>query len=766
MRAADMGRIAFLLPLCTSFLVAVLLAMAPQMLELYVDLMAEPRLVHILAAVLALAGLLLVLQATYIALARGPIDTIYNDRNRGHNFIVDGRMHNWRDFYSFSFVVLPPVLGLIFGVASAWSNLRDRLDSAKSIAGVLGLDDTYSGLGRWATVSFNDAWLLGLAGLLGVAAIVGVPIVVHRNRFNPRFFTHFHVLLALVFAGAVVVPILAPLWAFDFGRAIGPLAMSLIVIILIYSFVAGCSLIFSRTGIPVLVLVVCWAVFAAWLADVPRTDTTVVNRTVEAAFRDWLSARRADVEAHWKSSRQFPVLIFASQGGGIYAASQSGLMFGRLQDRSPGFADKVFAISGVSGGSVGSSIFSALLQTTCADGGRTCTAAPGPRFGFERVIRDVVEADHLTPVAGTLFPDLVRTVIPDSVLRDTSVYNLNRAGALALSFERTFESASGIVPAMASAPAKCAIVKGTSAAAGPSLAKCYDEHWRVDRAAPALVLNTTSVESGYRTAFAPFNLQSARDGTLFAISDIGNPRSHKSHSIIEAAIASARFPGILSSMPLFSDDGRVNLVDGGYSDSSGSTTAVAIYNAIENFIDAEKGWDGRPLRGRIDLRVVLLVDAAHDQPSYNFGSEKISPLAEAAVPLTTVLKVRDTLATVAVTRARSRFAADPDHKPEEHNWKIQLVKLDHKTFRLPLAWKLSKFSIDLVALQIGKPELCREEPFGGRAELVATMEIIRNNSCVLKRIEELVQRRNLRPITYESVGVQPDSIIRLGGTRP
>ncbi|WP_340671948.1 hypothetical protein [Bradyrhizobium ottawaense] len=89
------------------------------------------------------------------------------------------------------------------------------------------------------------------------------------------------------------------------------------------------------------------------------------------SFRDWLRQKPRLAEA--ERLGEYPVFIVAAQGGGIYAANNAARFLARMQDLCPAFRQHLFAISGVSGGSVGSAIFAAALH---ADNAPLDTTAP------------------------------------------------------------------------------------------------------------------------------------------------------------------------------------------------------------------------------------------------------------------------------------------------------------------------------------------------------------------------------------------------------
>ncbi|MFX7866411.1 hypothetical protein ABTK37_20655, partial [Acinetobacter baumannii] len=60
--------------------------------------------------------------------------------------------------------------------------------------------------------------------------------------------------------------------------------------------------------------------------------------------------------------QKFPLYVVAAEGGGIYAATHAASFLAEIQDMCPGFSHHLFAISGVSGGSVGAAVFNALTR--------------------------------------------------------------------------------------------------------------------------------------------------------------------------------------------------------------------------------------------------------------------------------------------------------------------------------------------------------------------------------------------------------------------
>ncbi|HXT62716.1 MAG TPA: hypothetical protein VN696_06735, partial [Pyrinomonadaceae bacterium] len=84
-----------------------------------------------------------------------------------------------------------------------------------------------------------------------------------------------------------------------------------------------------------------------------------VPQDFDAAFAAWWAAR-ADKADY--TDRPYPVFIITAEGGGITTAYFTAMVLTAIQDRAPAFAQHVFAISGVSGGSIGSAVYAGLAK--------------------------------------------------------------------------------------------------------------------------------------------------------------------------------------------------------------------------------------------------------------------------------------------------------------------------------------------------------------------------------------------------------------------
>lgn len=226
-----------------------------------------------------------------------------------------------------------------------------------------------------------------------------------------------------------------------------------------------------------------------------------------------------------------PFIVVASEGGGIRAAYWTAAILAGLQDGDANFASRVYAISSVSGGSLGAATFDALLTSKRSGGYRAQAAA-------------ILGNDFLAPpLARLLYTDLVQRFIP------YGVSFLDRGGALEQAW----------IAAFAAQKLDC-------------FDEAFDAFWVKHPALPRLFLNSTWVEQGSRVVLSyavPTPSDDVIDGDTLA-----------SFTLAGAVHASARFPYI---SPPLTVPGKErtwgHLVDGGYFENSGAVTAKEIIDA-------------------------------------------------------------------------------------------------------------------------------------------------------------------------------------------
>ena len=84
-------------------------------------------------------------------------------------------------------------------------------------------------------------------------------------------------------------------------------------------------------------------------------------------FVAWLRSRN-DLADYREKNRPYPVIIAASEGGGIYAAAHAYLALSGMRDTCPNFAQHLFATVGISGGAIGNLLYAAASAEKSANG--------------------------------------------------------------------------------------------------------------------------------------------------------------------------------------------------------------------------------------------------------------------------------------------------------------------------------------------------------------------------------------------------------------
>lgn len=641
---------------------------------------------------------------------------------------------------------------------------------------VVGAPAAGNGLHSWAMISVVISWVLA-TGLL-------VALVLYHYRDNAGLKWILYGAVGSLALIGLLVSWFPPDIIVTLYRLIGPLASLAFALLFLISILVILGVLSQRSGFPALTLVLlallgsvlvpipiewtaallsilCFAIFfvavvarfgaVAWVAIILALTGAInfaklhglreVNLrqsagapVLQAQFDAWLdhtknaapasdpaggvdaAAPASCAAANSNPAKPYPVFIIAVEGGGIYAASAASMFLARLQDRDPCFAQHVFAISAVSGGAIGATIFQAVEQSPQAPtaapnsdpSARGCVP-PGSALGrnpaasaLEMEVCAIIQDDHFSPLVASIFPELL------------GFTRSGRAQELAESFDDS--------------------VKHRNPDAGKILDETFDEFaadWSKNSKAPALVLNSTWVETGFRAAFAPFPLH-AIDGSLYSFVDQNMP-DDVNLTVLKAALVSARFPAVLPPYTLLIRknspagtsagkpiDGsadpngtvRWNFVDGGYSDTSGAATALALYEALEPAAKARN----------VALRVILLTSS---DPRLEPDDINGTAFADTLGPINAMLSVRDGLGNEAVARACDgilgagvtgpRSESKCAESAGQSDSPLQIVGIEDQTYGLSLGWKISQTTFGVVSWMLGEPEFARAEVCKGQS---------------------------------------------------
>ncbi|ADP70602.1 hypothetical protein Rvan_1341 [Rhodomicrobium vannielii ATCC 17100] len=723
---------AYITPILIGLASAWLFAFVPQMQEIYLALIERPDIARGVGGLLAVALFAALLYAWNHVEVTRRIDRIYPEHADIH---FDRRIFRLRDIYCAVAASLPFV-GILLGLAQVYRHVLD----AESLRDSGGLPQGH------ALGTLSDLLDMVIASGAVTAFVWGALIVLLLRSGRHAVLVWFCALVALVFA---IVPVAAPDWTLGATRFAGPLVTTALVLIeiavLVRVVVIGLtSFLWLIRALPSWALLstgrfpgLRYAVVAALpliafvflvrgiIADRPDTQPLRAaalehaGADLETSFKTWLHQRKPE------GGGRYPVFIVAAQGGGIYAASSAGAFLAAMQDHCPAFARHVFAISAVSGGAVGASLFTAAFADSKASGRAPKAAVdvePGcgsfvePRELTKR-LRTITEDDHISPVLAFLMPDFMRGLFPASLSAPEALSEalpfgvVGRDAILERSFVESFrrsDPSGGGKPALHGTGSRDVILTAP-----------YSQSWpdAANTDLPALLLNATWVETGYRVAFSPFDLQSFGGGTLYSFRDVGTKAPDP--SLIGAAVISARFPVLMP--PFVSELGggqRLTFVDGGYADASATATAFQLYEEVKRI-----GGDD------VDVYLIALTDKLKALNATDVEPAGLEPVRswiyDTISPLTTLLSVRDLQSRRAVTEA-SKALGD----------RMIVVQLDQRAFPLPLGWKLSELSSDIIRLTIGDPAGCTE-PEAVKASDEGVRMAIRN-SCELKRITALL----------------------------
>jgi predicted acylesterase/phospholipase RssA len=527
---------------------------------------------------------------------------------------------------------------------------------------------------RHAPEDTTRYWLLGFAAFCVLLAIVFYLFVAYRRDiFRLEAIArvkHVHELSRGTRAGVAVVALISALLFIAFTVApvvvAQKIGMGTILLLAGSSWVVlGSFLVFlsGRWQFPVIgSLVVLAIVFSLW-NDNHRIRTLparpVQRDSVIAAFEKWHRLVQKFPAPH-------PLYVVATEGGGIRAAYWTGIVLGGLQDANPNFANHVFAISGVSGGSLGAVVFNALVAE---NDGRS----------YETNAHEILSRDFLSPaLAVMLYPDLVQRFLP------VPIAYFDRARALELAWEKAWRDRMG----------------------NDRFAQSFVDLWPPDgqKWVPALFLNGTSVEKGNRIMTSNLRVTDS----FFDVEDAAiklNPDARATQAgcnipLSTAAHMSARFTYV-SPAGRFAD--RTYIVDGGYFENSGATTALEIVMRINEWCAFKHITD-------IDPKVIMISNNPRRPPiaPAKPGPEKERTLTkpetvhggimgEVMSPLKTLLNAREargTFAQKAIAHQQRRFkagdAAPPSKdQPQSMTPDIFYFALEDQDVPLPLGWMLS-----------------------------------------------------------------------------
>lgn len=261
---------------------------------------------------------------------------------------------------------------------------------------------------------------------------------------------------------------------------------------------------------------------------VKSLDKMPKRPSIAEHFNDWVAPKI-------KNGDTTNVYMVMAEGGGLRSAYWTTSILNQLNDYDSTITDNTYAYSCVSGGGLGSVMFTTLQNHPELNPPKNETAP-------------FLNKDLLAPVTGALiFTDLVQKFLP------FPVEQLDRSQVLEKSFETCLPD--------------------------PQLWKdgFLNEYGKPNQ--PVMLINATHVESGTRTVISNVQLKELEENQVRDYFTI----SKNDVSISTAVGIGSRFPFITPPALIKTTDGNTwgNLVDGGYYENLGMQTMLDLYNQVK-----------------------------------------------------------------------------------------------------------------------------------------------------------------------------------------
>jgi hypothetical protein len=391
------------------------------------------------------------------------------------------------------------------------------------------------------------------------------------------------------------------------------------------------------------------------IRTVPST-APIERMTLKNNFSQWIGARR-------NADSVYPLILVAAEGGGIRGAAWTSLVLKKLQELNPAFIDHVYAISGVSGGGVGSVFYTAYLRDSLNKQFDNFPSSAGR-------LEDAVSEDFLSDLtAAFLFHDNFQRLLP------FPVENFSRNRKLEDSWGWSYEK-----------------YLMSTTLSDPFLKIWSDT---TDTHIPNLFINGLLAETGQKTivsnlVFQADSNRSFRDD-IDVLGILGSDIPLKT-----AASLCSRFPVITSGALLKKDnkDPKGHILDGGYKENSGIETAWQLSLALEPLIrDAEQR-----LHKKIPV-YLLFIQNSTDGISFNDPDQKATRIVpDLSTIIPGFLNAWDRRTNTHKNISRELF----NESPMKDRLRYFEIRLTNNRQLLPLGWYLSEEAKKNIIGQVNK----------------------------------------------------------------
>ncbi|MEZ4686238.1 MAG: hypothetical protein R3B47_09275 [Bacteroidia bacterium] len=435
--------------------------------------------------------------------------------------------------------------------------IRQRIAKMKNLGSMIDLEraswESFSSIDKWIVRLSTLAVVLALAGSLFISSMAIKPVQI------PLMFRTTS-LLCLYLSGQVMV--FSVLWGITKLRLSRfSLGMTLLVIIPLFS-------VFNNNH------------------QIRLAEQHLQEKVpIETDFKNWLAER---MDTGYSEANRMPVFLISAEGGGIRSLKWTALVLDQLFEANPMMLRQTYALSGVSGGSVGMMFQQASMEK--------------PEASRTRKLNAAISKDFLAPVTfGLLFPDMVQSVIP------FPVHSWDRSRWLEDSWLRSFKNEFG----------------------SEVLNLSINDYWnQPGRELPNIFFNSTCTETGQKVLMSNLALSEAHFPNVFDLDGAIHAENRAQGIPLKtAASLSARFPVVTSAGLVRLPGKSVNVVDGGYHDNTGLETLLQIATMIMKTTDDS-------LLKRCEIHVIFIKNSSDisfaEVESRNF-------LVDGSAPLLTLL---------------------------------------------------------------------------------------------------------------------------------
>lgn len=669
-----------------------------------------------------------------------------------------------------------PILALAGGVSKAYIPEKAQTEFSKNFIEKTLIEELGAGETRYINKLFDGTLNTALQDAYCSLMLIGLgyPLLFLFLSILFRWGVGYSMIskkiITYIIVFGIILAIFALLW---FGlsislyqrsipQSIGSVTILCLFFILLTLIFSSLNFISRKFQFPITTLVLVYVVLLSWLGlndnhEIRKIENVSADKemlpSIDTAFKEWLDARSQRIKKFVKpkerqktqteetnyareGKKKYPIYIVAAQGGGIYAAHHTATALANLKKKIPVLSDHLFAISSVSGGSFGAAVYANGLHLDnvlkigenqshhsklCKKYIRTLSPKVKSKgFDFVNFVDDYALApDFWSPIASAIsFPDFLQRFIPKDIPE------FDRARALEHTLENSWDTGTKEYAnlELGLEPKRLMELNKALESIRNFLREPYICHWSSTGVVPALIINTTEVNTGKRRIFSPFSF-GAINGVNSRLKNLGKAKSQQNITsspnlyptslmyqtrLSTAAVVSARFPWITPTGWYRKGEAqsKIRLVDGGYFDNSGVVTALQLRDAMLEVLKKDPFY-----KENIEIKVIVLSDAVVSEGNNKKNSSNDNHgFSELGDPLRTLISTWRSRASFNINQAEkklNRKYSENEDVPlsEKTLLRLPLSELYHP---LPLGWTLSISTRWMIRIQAGDPERCKD----------------------------------------------------------